>query len=319
MVLAVVYHIAGGITAQYYFCYAYYQNFCLLFDKTCNAKMENQLIEQKPETPEQPGSSRTAEGMRNWVPWTTQQTFYGVILTLVPWVAFNLMLVALGGNQALNKPLSFSEDLAAAIVQIIFTFLLEGAFLIAPYYYARKALSAEATAEGGVSKGAIFKALGLRGFDVPGALLWIIGMMVVIIGVDWLYSYAITAWHLNIQTNDQVVLQNGQYAPLTTYATLACATFIAPFFEEIYFRGFLFTGLLRDLSPVWAVLISSALFAIAHADPGSFIPLFVIGLALAFVRWRTGSTWASMSLHVLNNLLSSISIILAMHSVNLPF
>ncbi len=274
------------------------------------------MIEQKPEVP---GTSKTAGGMYNWVPWTTQQTFYGVIFTLVPWIAFNLMLIALGGNQALNKPLSFSEDLTAAIVQIVFTFLLEGAFLIAPYYYARKALNAETTAEGEVSKGAIFKALGLRGFAVPSALLWIVGMMVVIFGVDWLYSYAIITWHLNVQTNDQIVLQNGQYAPLTTYATLAGATFIAPFFEEIYFRGFLFAGLLRELSPAWAILISSALFAIAHADPGSFIPLFIIGLTLAFVRWRTGSTWASMSLHVLNNLLSSLSIILAMHSINLPF
>jgi uncharacterized protein len=115
------------------------------------------------------------------------------------------------------------------------------------------------------------------------------------------------------------VLQNSHYAPLTTYAILAGATFIAPFFEEIYFRGFVFTGLLRELSLVWAMLISAALFAVAHADPGSFIPLFVIGLALAFVRWRSGSTWASISLHVLNNLLSSVAIILAMHNINLPF
>ncbi len=278
------------------------------------------MFEHKPETPEQSMTANAPARVRNWVPWTTQQTFYGVIFTLIPWISFNLMLVALGSSTALTKPLSFSDDLSGAVIQFIFTLVLEGAFFIAPYHYARKALTGEAVEKVQARRGrAVLEALGLRGFNVPGALPWIIGLMVVIFGVDWLYSYAITAWHLNIQTNDQVVLQDSQYAPLTTYAILAGAVFVAPFFEEIFFRGFVFTGLLREFPPAWAMLISAALFAIAHADPGSFIPLFAIGLALAFVRWRTGSTWASMSLHMLNNLLSSVLIILAMHNINPPF
>jgi membrane protease YdiL (CAAX protease family) len=70
---------------------------------------------------------------------------------------------------------------------------------------------------------------------------------------------------------------------------------------------------------MWAVLISSALFAIAHTDPGSFLPLLVIGLGLGFLRYRTKSIWPGIMLHMLNNLLSSVDIVLVMHHVNMPF
>lgn len=246
-------------------------------------------------------------------------TFRGVLFTLIPWVGFNLLLAGLGGNAGPTQSLPFSTDLASAIVGFVFTLLIEGAFLIAPYYYARKTLVKEALHAGEARVRAIFRTLGLRRFNFLRVLPWLIGLMVLIVGVNWLYSLVITTLHLNIQTNDQVVLQDSAYEPLTTYAVLAGSVFIAPFCEEIFFRGFVFTGLLRDLSPLWAVLISAALFAVAHADPSSFVPLFAIGLGLGFLRWRTGSTWASMCLHILNNLLASVDIILYMHHIILPF
>lgn len=277
------------------------------------------MIEQKPDTPDDSGAA-TAQGVNlNWVPWSIQIAFRGVLFTLIPWIGFNLLLAALNGNSSSNRPLSFGDDLGGAIVGIIFTALIEGAFLVAPYYYANRLRSAD-TAPGGISRTrAILQSLGLRGFNVARTLLWIIGLLVLIIVINEIYSWAITALHLSIQTNDQVVLQNSANAPLTTYAILAASVFIAPFCEEIFFRGFVLPGLLHELSPAWAILISASLFAIAHADPNSFLPLFAIGICLGFLRWRTGSTWASMSLHILNNLLSSVLIILSMHHVNLPF
>lgn len=274
------------------------------------------MIEQKPDTLHQNAGGLGA-GNRNWVPWTAQQTFRGVLITLIPWIGFNLLLVSMGGNTPVNKPLSFSDDLAGAIITFIFTALIEGAFLLAPLYYARRTVQqAQEAIQAGTR--AVSRALGLRGFNVLRTLPWIIGLLILIFGFDWLYGYVINFFHLSIQTNDQVVLNASQFEPLTTYALLAGSVIIAPFCEELFFRGFVLPGLRHELSPVWAVLISAALFAVAHADPGSFIPLFVIGLALGFVRLRSGSTWGSMSLHILNNLVSSIVIILAMHHITIP-
>lgn len=273
------------------------------------------MIKQQPELPD----ISEARKMPNWVPWTTQQVFSAVLLTLIPWISFNLVLSALGSNATLQKPLSFSDDLGGAIIQFIFTALIEGAFLIVPYYYTNKALTDQTLAEAGTRWRARMQALGLRRFKVTPTLPWIVGLMALIIGVNLLYAFFVARLHLNIQTNDQVVLNEGKYAPLITYSILLGSVIIAPFCEEIFFRGLVLPGLLHELSPAWAIVVSAALFAIAHTDPGSFLPLFVIGSCLGFLRLRTGSTWASISLHVLNNLLSSLLIILSMHNITLPF
>lgn len=275
------------------------------------------MIEQKPDSLNQNAGAGAARNL-SWVPWSAQQTFRAVLVTLIPWIGFNLLLVTMGGNAPINKPLSFSDDLAGAIITFVFTALIEGAFLLAPLYYARRTVQ---QAQEAIRAGArvVSRALGLRGFNVLRTLPWIIGLMILIFGFDWLYGYVINTFHLPIQTNDQVVLNASKFEPLTAYALLTGSVIIAPFCEELFFRGFVLPGLRHELSPAWAILISAALFAVAHADPGSFIPLFVIGLALGFLRLRSGSTWASMSLHILNNLLSSVIIILAMHNVNLPF
>ena len=45
----------------------------------------------------------------------------------------------------------------------------------------------------------------------------------------------------------------------------------APVVEEIVFRAFLQSGLLRSTkSPVWAILITSVVFAALHLTPESF-------------------------------------------------
>jgi uncharacterized protein len=271
------------------------------------------LIEQKPDTPDQNLLVEASDENPNRVPWTTQQTFRGVLFTLIPWIAFSLIQDA-GTNSGPVPSVTRAEDLVGAFIAFILTAIIEGVFLIAPYHYARLALT-----QLQAGKRAILRSLGLRGFQAGRTLLLILGLLALIILVNEVYSYALIALHLNILTNAQVLLQEGASQPLTVYGLLAGSVIVAPFCEEIFFRGFVFTGLLRELSPAWAILISAALFAIAHADPSSFIPLFAIGLALGYLRLRSGSTWAGIILHMLNNLLASVLIILSLHNINRPF
>src|SRR5947208_16903881 len=144
---------------------------------------------------------------------------------------------------------------------------------------------------------------------------WIVLFIPVIFAVDILYQYIITVLHLNLQTNDQVILARSKLEPISTYATLIVAVFIAPFCEEVFFRGFVLAGLLHRIPVGWAIVLSSLLFATAHLDPGSFAVLFIIGLALGFLRWRTASLWPSILLHAINNAVGAVSIILVMQGV----
>jgi membrane protease YdiL (CAAX protease family) len=157
--------------------------------------------------------------------------------------------------------------------------------------------------------------LGFRKFPVAQTFLWIVVLTIAILFVNNIYQYLITTFHLNLQTNDQVLLAESKRAPLTTYATLLVAVFIAPFCEEIFFRGFVFPGLRNGMAVGWAIVFSALLFGVAHADPGSFVVLFIIGIALAFLRWRTKSIWPGMILHMLNNGIGALVIILYMQGV----
>ncbi|HLX38987.1 MAG TPA: type II CAAX endopeptidase family protein [Ktedonobacteraceae bacterium] len=245
------------------------------------------------------------------VPWTLQQTLFGTVLTLVPWVAFVLGVDVLNAKAPpINTVLTPQQDVIDAIIQFFFSSLIEAAFLIAPIYialYAYRFVKPRLLPA--------LRTLGFRKFPVGRSLLWVVVLMLVILGVNILYQYLITALRLNLQTNDQILLQNSKYMPIATYATLVVASTVAPLCEEVFFRGLIFTGFQQAMPLPLAILFSAILFGMAHLDPASFPILFVIGLALAFLRWRTNSLWPCILLHLVNNTFGAVLIIFAMNGI----
>jgi membrane protease YdiL (CAAX protease family) len=71
--------------------------------------------------------------------------------------------------------------------------------------------------------------------------------------------------------------------------------------EEIFFRGFLFQGFRERYGWITAMLISAAIFAIAHLDLVVLIPTFILGCLLAYVFHRSDSIWPGIILHFLVN------------------
>jgi membrane protease YdiL (CAAX protease family) len=82
---------------------------------------------------------------------------------------------------------------------------------------------------------------------------------------------------------------------------IAAATLIAPLIEEIFFRGFVFAGLRKSIGPVAAAVMASALFALAHMSPFLYTPVFLIGLLLTWVYYRTGCLWYNVLAHLSYN------------------
>jgi uncharacterized protein len=79
---------------------------------------------------------------------------------------------------------------------------------------------------------------------------------------------------------------------------------IAPFVEEFFFRGFLYQALRNSWGTIAGVLASSAIFSIVHSDLSKFVPLFILGIALALLFERTRSLWPCIMLHAINNALA---------------
>ena len=91
---------------------------------------------------------------------------------------------------------------------------------------------------------------------------------------------------------DDVVL--GGPAVIGSFALVALW---GPLAEEIFFRGFVLSGLAGRWGFLPAAIASSLLFALAHIDPRVMVPIFVIGLFLAWLYHKTGSIWSSFAAH----------------------
>lgn len=99
---------------------------------------------------------------------------------------------------------------------------------------------------------------------------------------------------------------------------LLFAVLLAPAYEELLFRRVLFGRLLAAGRPWLGMVLSSAVFALLHELPGSggnaieatvllWLLYGAMGAAFAWVYWRTGTLWAAIGAHALNNLLACLT------------
>jgi len=72
-------------------------------------------------------------------------------------------------------------------------------------------------------------------------------------------------------------------------------------FEELIFRGIVYTGLQKKFSVKFAIIFSAILFALMHTSVQQTVYQFIIGVLLAYVFYLTGSLLASIILHFANN------------------
>lgn len=72
---------------------------------------------------------------------------------------------------------------------------------------------------------------------------------------------------------------------------------IAPFVEEMFFRGILLRGLLGRYAPADAMVYSAFVFGMAHMNVYQFVIAFAVGLIAAALYRRTRSLWPGILLH----------------------
>jgi membrane protease YdiL (CAAX protease family) len=80
----------------------------------------------------------------------------------------------------------------------------------------------------------------------------------------------------------------------------------APFFEEWLCRGVILRGMLKKVSPTWAILISALFFALIHMNIWQGVPAFLMGIVFGYVYYKTGSLKLTMLMHFANNTMALI-------------
>jgi membrane protease YdiL (CAAX protease family) len=83
-----------------------------------------------------------------------------------------------------------------------------------------------------------------------------------------------------------------------------------PIIEEIFFRGFLLTFFKNYMSTYVAIVLSGAVFALAHLNLNAAIPLWFLGIVLGVAYEHTGSLLVPMTIHGCFNLATGLSLLL---------
>jgi membrane protease YdiL (CAAX protease family) len=97
--------------------------------------------------------------------------------------------------------------------------------------------------------------------------------------------------------------QMTEYSNVTLSVLLAfLAVVVAPFVEEMIFRGLFQTMLRSYLDRPWlAIILTSALFAAVHANGTHWPALFVLSVGLGYAYEKSGSLFRSIFMHAMFN------------------
>ncbi|KAJ1289660.1 hypothetical protein BS78_02G181600 [Paspalum vaginatum] len=138
-----------------------------------------------------------------------------------------------------------------------------------------------------------------------GWLLWAgIGLFGAIISIA-LAGTAMT--HFNGETPERETDSLVLLLPLIGSSTASTVFLVgitgvlAPILEETLFRGFLMVSLTKWFPTPVCVLVSAAVFALAHLTPGQFPQLFVLGIALGFSYAQTRNLLTPVTIHAFWN------------------
>jgi hypothetical protein len=245
--------------------------------------------------PDRPTSSRKRLGA---APWTIGDMAWAIVAVVVTVIAVGLPLAVVAALIAGSSD-EVSDDPNALALALGANLIVEVALAGAAYWFAVR------------KYGLRWSALGLRRPD-RGRVLLTLGL----IGGAYLivFGWGLLLSALGIEPDTDLPEQAfDDWRPLA--AVLVLSVLFAPFAEELFFRGFIFGGLLPRWGLPLAMLGSGVLFSLAHGgNPGYFVvlPAIVgIGALFAWGYWYSGSLYPSIAAHFVFNSVSMIASIVA--------
>jgi membrane protease YdiL (CAAX protease family) len=93
------------------------------------------------------------------------------------------------------------------------------------------------------------------------------------------------------------------------FQIMVLAVMMYPLFEELLFRGALFSALFHEWGLKVAVAVPSVIWALAHIQYEAWYMVSIAGagVVLAMIRWRSGSLYLPLALHAAFNLFVALA------------
>lgn len=233
--------------------------------------------------------TETAKSERGWVPWRGGQVATGILLVALSVLVVSAITFPLGNLAGEYKDAVVAWTASHLVGLLIFAVV----WYLGPKRY-RVPLSS----------------LGLTPPGLPRvrSILMVIGALGASLAATALYAWLVELFGPDILSPpdiDQDIAFPG-LAAILTFQALAVWT---PLAEEVFFRGFVFAGLVPRLGVPWATVASALIFSISHISLGVAVPIFITGLLLAWLYYRTGSLWGSIAAHAGQNAVALLATI----------
>ncbi|MEA3400404.1 MAG: type II CAAX endopeptidase family protein [Armatimonadota bacterium] len=139
------------------------------------------------------------------------------------------------------------------------------------------------------------RALSLAGTGVAGYGVFVTVMVLVALVASYVLGQSLPL----AQTAEEVIGSARNPAEVAIFFVLVCI--MAPVFEELIFRGYVYGGLRRVLPSRHAIIIGGALFAAVHLNAEAFAIIGLIGVLLCYLYERTRSLLPGMIAHGVHN------------------
>lgn len=130
----------------------------------------------------------------------------------------------------------------------------------------------------------------------------------IILGISLINGYLFKESSLKSNPIFSFLLYKDDIVSLTQ--VIIMASILAPFFEEILFRGVIFRYFQRRFGLIGGAVTSSLLFGLVHPSLSSFLPITALGIVLAWIYHKSGSLIAPIITHMLWNTVSITTVLL---------
>jgi membrane protease YdiL (CAAX protease family) len=143
------------------------------------------------------------------------------------------------------------------------------------------------------------RTFGLRPFR-SSALGWVFAAFVAYLTLTAIYTALVDPPSEQLPSG----LENTAQDLLLAIATGVLLIAVAPFAEELFFRGFLYQAF-RNSFGVWpGAVLSALIFGAIHFEFFKLVQLAILGVILALLFEKTKSLWPPIMLHAVNNALA---------------
>jgi uncharacterized protein len=143
------------------------------------------------------------------------------------------------------------------------------------------------------------RTFGLRPFR-SSALGWIFAALVAYLVLTSVYTVLVDPPSEQLPSG----LEDADQDVLLALATGVLLILVAPFAEELFFRGFLYQAFRNSFGVLPGALLSALIFGAIHFEFFKLVQLAILGVILALLFEKTKSLWPPIILHAVNNSLA---------------